>query len=237
MATTFRAAATVVLCALLGCSAQNQPDDPIAELLYCYGRAADAIGEVRVHAGSADATKRARDAGAATLKGCFGDGAVFEYWFPGSAFDAQVAPDADAFPADARWVGPETWADRVSEIFRGAQYDFTQHLLANVRVERSGRNAQVVAYLIAHHIRLGLEPGAPSQCADVATGTYTLDAERVGGVWKGTRLRLTLINFDPYHEAAPGGCLRSAAPITSQDAYWSEPRPTFLGIRPKRSAI
>lgn len=204
-------AAALVALSAAACGPQLGNDDAIVALMHCYGRGTDAIGELRIHAASADPAQAARDAGAAIVGGCFREDASFEYWFPSRAFDQQAAPDSDAFPPDVTKVGPDAWADWVGAVFRSGHYDFTQHMLGNIRVERRGAGAQLVASLIASHFTLGPGAGAPSACADVAMGTYTLDAEHFGGVWKATRLRLTVVSFDPIFEAKPGGCRRSDA--------------------------
>ncbi len=197
----------VALCAAPGC-APSTDDDELTELMLCYGRAADAIGEVRIYGEAPDAAQQARDAGAAIAASCFRDNAVFEYWFPGAPLSAQAAPDAGATPPDVRVVGPVGWAQWVSDVFRGAEYDYTQHALSNLRVTREGATAQVVAYLIGSHFTLSSRRGQPSACADVGMGTYTLDAKRDAEGWLGTRLRLTVLSFDPIYEEDPGACKR-----------------------------
>ncbi len=199
------------LLGVLGCGAPGAGEKPIVDLMHCYARAADAIGEVRIHSANSDPAKAARDAGASIAGKCFREDALFDIWFPGREFDQQAAPDADSFPADVHLVGPDAWADWVSGIFRGSRYDFTQHLVGNIQVEQQGATAQLVASLIVSFFTLGPEPGVPSQCATVGMGTYTIDAERTGGEWRATRLRLTLMSVDPIFEGTPGGCQRPDA--------------------------
>ena len=185
-------------------------EDALKELMLCYAEGTDAIGNLHARLGSLqERIDAARAEGLEVYNTCFVPNALFEAWFPNQPVTDWVAPDADVTPPGVSIQGTEAWMDFVATFFH-AVYDGTQHHIGNIRVNWDGNRAQIVAYLIATHVKLGAMVGSTtvSACSDVATGTYTLDARYKKGGWKVTRLRLTLINFDPVYEPDPGGCAR-----------------------------
>lgn len=175
---------------------RSAANDVIEDLMFCYARGTDAIGD-------ATSQPNPRDAGYAIYRDCFSDDAVFTAYFPGSGFNQRFHP-TEPPPNDmdiVRVLGPEAWADFVNTVFRsavgGQGYDYTQHVLSNLEVKRYHKHAVVTAYLIASHVATG-------QCEEVAKGFYTLRVERIKGRWVVTQLDLTLLTFNPLFEAPPG---------------------------------
>jgi hypothetical protein len=178
---------------------QRQDREAVAELIYCYARGTDAIGDSTTNADP-------RAEGLAIYRKCFAPDAQFRAWFPQQPFDSQTFPNPDAFPdtAPAPFIGPAAWADFVNTVFRGNGYTFTQHMLSNVDVQVSGTRALLTAYLNASHVISGDAIGGPSRCVAVANGTYSLTAEKRRGRWIATRLDLTLITFNPVFQSGAG---------------------------------
>ena len=178
----------------------NRADrEAVADLIYCYARGTDAIG---------DATTQADPlaTGLAIYRGCFAEDAEFRAWFPQQPFDSQAFPNPDANPdtAPAPFIGPAAWAAFVNGVFRGSGYDFTQHIMSNVDVQLHGNRALLTAYLNASHVISGDAIGGPSRCVAVANGTYSMQAEKRRGRWVATRLDLTLITFNPVFQSGEG---------------------------------
>lgn len=174
-------------------SDRRSDTEEVANLIYCYARGTDAIGDA-----TTNADPKAK--GLAIYRQCFTKDAEFRAWFPQQPFDSQTFPDGATTQV---YVGPAAWADFVDGVFRGNGYDFTQHLLGNVDVAVSGRTARLTAYLNASHVVSGSTVGGPSQCVAVANGTYSLTAKKIGSQWRATKLDLTLISFNPVFGCAP----------------------------------
>ena len=129
----------------------NRADrEAVADLIYCYARGTDAIGDATTNADPL-AT------GLAIYRGCFAEDAEFRAWFPQQPFDSQTFPNPDANPdtAPAPFIGPAAWAEFVNGVFRGSGYDFTQHIMSNVDVQLNGNRALLTAYLNASHVISG----------------------------------------------------------------------------------
>lgn len=173
--------------------------DEIADLMYCYGRGTDAIGDSTTNTDPLAA-------GQAIYRKCFTPNAQFRAWFPQQPFDHQAFPNPDAFPdtAPTPFVGPDAWAEFVNGVFRGNGYNFTQHMLSNINVTITGDKARLTAYLNASHVRSGTGIGGVSRCVAVANGTYSMYARRSNGKWLATRLDLTLITFNPVFQSGAG---------------------------------
>ena len=75
-------------------------------------------------------------------------------------------------------IGPEAWADFVESVFRGSNYDRTQHLMGTVRAIVRGNRATMSSYLTsAHHV-------ADNSSVLVVLGTYNDVVVRVRGEWR-----------------------------------------------------
>lgn len=187
------AIAALTLGATAGADSDRRSDsEDVADLIYCYARGTDAIGD-------ATTQSNPRDAGLAIYRECFTQDAEFRAWFPQQPFDSQTFPDPSTTSVT---VGPAAWADFVNGVFRGNGYDFTQHMISNVDVAVRGRTARLTAYLNATHVVSGTEVGGPSSCVAVANGTYSVTARKIGQRWKATALDLTLITFNPVFGCA-----------------------------------
>ena len=173
--------------------------EAVAELMYCYARGTDEIGDATTNADPLAA-------GLAVYRGCFAADAEFRAWFPQQPFDSQTFPNPDAYPdtAPAPFVGPAAWAGFVNAVFRGNGYTFTQHMITNVDVQMQGNRALLTAYLNATHVISGDAIGGPSRCVAVANGTYSMRAEKRRGRWVATGLDLTLITFNPIFQTGAG---------------------------------
>jgi hypothetical protein len=178
---------------------QRADREVVADLMYCYARGTDAIGDATTNADPL-AT------GLAIYRQCFTSNAEFRAWFPQQPFDSQTFPNPDANPstAPAPFIGPVAWAGFVNGVFRGNGYDFTQHMITNVDVQIHGNRALLTAYLNASHVRSGDTIGGPSRCVAVANGTYSMQAVKQRGRWLATRLDLTLITFNPVFQSGAG---------------------------------
>jgi hypothetical protein len=173
--------------------------EAVAEVIYCYARGTDEIGDSTTNADPLAA-------GLAVYRGCFTPDAEFRAWFPQQPFDSQTFPNPAANPdtAPAPFIGPEAWAGFVNAVFRGNGYTFTHHMISNVDVEVNGTRALLTAYLNASHVISGDTIGGPSRCVAVANGTYSLVAEKRGGKWRATQLDLTLVTFNPVFQSGAG---------------------------------
>ncbi len=174
-------------------SDRRSDTEDVANLIYCYARGTDAIGD-------ATTNPHPRDAGLAIYNQCFTQDAEFRAWFPHQKFNSQTFPDPSTTNVT---VGPGAWADFVNGVFRGNGYDFTQHMITNVDVAIRGRTAKLTAYLNASHVVSGTVVGGPSECVAVANGTYSLTAKKFGEQWKATKLDLTLLTFNPVFGCTP----------------------------------
>lgn len=174
--------------------------EAVAELMYCYARGTDEIGDATTNTDPLAA-------GLAVYQRCFAPDAEFRAWFPQQPFDSQTFPNPDAHPdtAPAPFVGPAAWAAFVNAVFRGNGYTFTQHMITNVDLQLEGNRALLTAYLNATHVISGDTIGGPSRCVAVANGTYSMQAEKRRGRWVATQLDLTLITFNPVFQSG-GGC-------------------------------
>jgi hypothetical protein len=152
--------------------------EEIVNLMLCYGRGTDAIGD------STRANPLAE--GAAIYAQCFTNDASFSVWFPGTPFGGPPTLPPSSSPAD--------WAAFVYSVFSNPQtgYTFTQHSLSNFLVTVSGSTGTLTAYLDAAHVR---QANGVVTSVDVAHGTYTLQVQKIQGAWKVKSLALKLINF------------------------------------------
>jgi hypothetical protein len=173
--------------------------EQIANLIYCYARGTDAIGDATTNADPLAA-------GLAIYQPCFTHDAEIRAWFPQQPFDSQTFPNPDANPATAppAFYGAAAWAQFVNSVFRGNGYTFTQHIMSNVDVSVRGQTGKLTAYLNATHVRSGSAIGGPSRCVAVANGTYSADVRKFGDRWKITKLYLTLITFNPVFQSGAG---------------------------------
>jgi hypothetical protein len=171
----------------------------IADLIYCYARGTDAIGDATTNA---DPLAK----GISIYKPCFAPNAEIRAWFPQQPFNAQAFPDPNAFPdtAPPAYYGATAWANFVNGVFRGNGYTFTQHLMSNIRVTIDGDRGTVTSYLNATHVRSGSTIGGVSRCVAVANGTYSGNVKKIDGQWKFTKLYLTLIDFNPVFQSGAG---------------------------------
>jgi hypothetical protein len=173
--------------------------EQIANLIYCYARGTDAIGDATTNA---DPLAK----GISIYTPCMTSDAEIRAWFPQQPFDSQTFPNPAANPATAppAFYGPSAWAQFVNTVFRGNGYTFTQHMMTNVDVRVHGNTGQLTAYLNASHVRSGSAIGGPSRCVAVANGTYSADVRKFGDTWKITRMYLTLITFNPVFQSGAG---------------------------------
>ncbi len=180
-------------------SARPTDREQIAELIYCYARGTDAIGDATTNADPLAA-------GLAIYQPCFAPDAEIRAWFPQQPFDSQTFPNPDANPKTApqAYRGAAAWAAFVNSVFRGNGYTFTQHAMSNVEVSVQGETGRLTAYLNATHVRSGSAVGGPSRCVAVANGTYSAEVRRFGERWKITKLSLTLIAFNPVFQSGAG---------------------------------
>jgi hypothetical protein len=180
-------------------SAGARDKDAIADLMQCYARGTDAIGDATTNA---DPLSK----GNSIYTPCFAPDAEFRAWFPQQPFDAQIFPNPKAFPdtAPAPYYGAPAWANFVNGVFRGKGYTFTQHMLSNIRVTVDGNRGTVTSYLNATHVRPGSTVGGASRCVAVANGTYSGEVKKIEGRWKFTKLYITLITFNPIFQSGEG---------------------------------
>lgn len=179
---------------VIGASAANaQPKRPsdteaIEDLMLCYGRGTDAIGNSTTNANPLEAGK-------AIYKDCFTQDAVFRVWFPGVPFTSLAFPDPTVDPPSDTITGSDNWADFVNGVFRSSGYTFTQHILTNMTVDTHGNNGTLVAYLNASHV---VQASGAVTCIRVANGTYSLRVVKTPDGWRIDSLDLTLISFVPF---------------------------------------
>lgn len=176
---------------------RSSAKDAVAELIHCYARGTDAIGDATTEGDPLGA-------GVAIYEDCFVEDAVFRVWFPHQPFNSQTFPDAALMPPTASADSTFEWANFVNGVFRGNGYDFTQHIISNIDVDVRGNRARATAYLNASHIISGDAIGGQSRCVAIANGTYSLKAERRGGKWLAKSLDLTLITFNPTFQSDTG---------------------------------
>jgi len=172
-------------------TAQTQrPSDKeaIEDLMLCYGRGTDAIGNSTTNANPLHT-------GEVMYAGCFTKDAVFRVWFPGTPFTSQAFPDPTTDPPDDTITGSDNWAVFVNGVFRSAGYTFTQHILANMVVNVHGNGGTLVALLNASHV---VQASHVVTCIRVANGTYSLEVVKTSDGWRVKSLDLTLINFVPF---------------------------------------
>lgn len=186
----------------LACAAQPlnaadlQHKAEIADLMYCYARGTDAIGNASLPDPAA--------AGAAVYTNCFSDDAKFSAWFPGTPFSSDAFPDrAKTPPSLPPITGPAAWARFVNQVFRSKGFDLTQHVISNVAVDVQGDRGSLSAYLVATHV---IQRGNPRavECVQMANGTYSLEVRRGQDGWKVHALDITLINFTPTYASGKG---------------------------------
>ncbi len=174
--------------------------DAVADLIYCYARGTDAIGDATTHADPLAA-------GESIYRKCFTPNAEVRAWFPQQPFNSQTFPDPNAYPdtAPPAFYGPVAWAEFVNSVFRGNGYTFTQHMMTNVDVSFvSGQVARVTAKLNATHVISGTAIGGVSRCVAVANGTYSGEAVKVADRWLLRKMYLTLITFNPIFQSGKG---------------------------------
>ena len=169
----------------------------IADIIMCYARGTDVIGDSKTNTDP-------RGAGLAIYRTCFADDAVFRAWFPQQPFNSQTFPNPSIQPPTSTINGVSAWADFVSGVFRGNGYNFTQHMITNVKVNVHGSKGTLTAYLNASHVIAGDGIGGPSKCVAVANGTYSLNVEKNHGRWRAKSLDLTLLTFNPVFESGTG---------------------------------
>lgn len=180
-------------------SAGARDKDAIADLIQCYARGTDAIGDATTNA---DPLSK----GIRIYKPCFAPDAEFRAWFPQQPFNAQAFPNPKAFPdtAPPPVHGVDAWAKFVNGVFRDKGYTFTQHMMGNIQVTVDGNSGTVTSYLNATHVRSGSTVGGVSRCVAVANGTYSGEVKKIEGQWKITKLYLTLITFNPIFQSGEG---------------------------------
>ena len=185
------AALAVLLIGPHPAAAQSQrPSDKeaIEDLMLCYGRGTDAIGNSTTNADPLHA-------GEAIYAGCFTKDAVFRVWFPGTPFTSLAFPDPTIDPPDDAITGSDNWAVFVNGVFRSAGYTFTQHILTNMVVSVHGSGGTLVALLNASHV---IQASHVVTCIRVANGTYSLEVVKTSDGWRIKSLDLTLIDFVPF---------------------------------------
>jgi hypothetical protein len=162
--------------------------EAIEDLMLCYGRGTDAIGNSTTNADPLSA-------GEAIYAGCFTKDAVFRVWFPGTPFTSPAFPDPTIDPPDDTLIGSNNWAVFVNGVFRSSGYTFTQHILTNMVANAHGNNGTLVAYLNASHV---IQSSGVVTCLRVANGTYSLGVVKTSHGWRVKSLDLTLIDFVPF---------------------------------------
>ncbi len=170
----------------------------LAQLLVCYARGADAIGDGRTN-------HDPEAAGLEIFRKCFTEDATFAIWPAGQPFDNPEFPSrVGTMPPLLIFVGPAAWAKFTNSSFRGAGYDYVQHLVGNIEVKVSGNNASVVGYLNSTHVVMGEGLLAPSQCVLQTNGTYSLRVRKFPSGWKVTSLDLAQFAYNNIIENGEG---------------------------------
>lgn len=179
------------------------PDDyalkaELANLLVCYARGADAIGDAR-------SNRDPEGAGLAIFRECFTDDATFAVWPAGQPFDKPEFPTrVGPMPPLLILPGPAAWAKFTNTSFRSSGYDYVQHLVGNIVVKVSGNNATVVGYLNSTHVVMGEGLLAPSRCMQQTNGTYSLKVRKLASGWKVTSLDLAQFAYNTIVETGDG---------------------------------
>jgi len=169
--------------------AQRPSDkEAIEDLMLCYGRGTDAIGNSTTNADPLGT-------GEAIYAGCFTKDAVFRVWFPGTPFTSLAFPDPTIDPPDDTIAGSDNWAIFVNGVFRSSGYTFTQHILTNMVVDVHGNGGTLIALLNASHV---VQTKHVVTCIRVANGTYSLEVVKTSDGWRIKSLDLTLIDFVPF---------------------------------------
>lgn len=172
----------------------------ITELVYCYARGADTIGN-----GSLGDQAEAR--GLAIFEQCFAEDATFAVWPAGMPFNRLEFPDRSGDMPPALLIeGRAAWASMVNTAFRsagGVGYDFVQHNLSNLRIDIDGDRATLTTYLSSVHVIHGA-PGEPIRCRQQANGTYSMQASKQDGNWMIVSLDLAQIANDIIVENGAG---------------------------------
>lgn len=171
----------------------------ITDLIYCYARANDSIGDATTNA---DPLAK----GLSIYRQCVAEDVEVRAWFPQRPFNSQAFPDPNAFPESAPPVfkGIQAWAEHVNEVFRSGHYRFTQHAISNVQVSVEGNRGRLTAYLTATLVVPGTEIAGPSQCVAVANGTFSAETKRRDGRWWITKLNVALITFNKVFQSGKG---------------------------------
>lgn len=170
----------------------------LANLLVCYARGADAIGDGR-------SNHDPEAAGLAIFRKCFTEDATFAIWPAGQPFDHPEFPSrVGTMPPLAIFPGPAAWAKFTNSSFRSSGYDYVQHLIGNIVVKVSGDNATVVGYLNSTHVTMGDGLLARSQCMQQTNGTYSLRVRKFDSGWKVTSLDLAQFAYNTIIESGAG---------------------------------
>src|SRR5262249_34202353 len=149
--------------------AQRPSDkEAIEDLMLCYGRGTDAIGNSTTNADPLGT-------GEAIYAGCFTKDAVFRVWFPGTPFTSLAFPDPTIDPPDDTIDGSDNWAVFVNGVFRSSGYTFTQHILTNMVVDVHGSGGTLIVLLNASHV---VQTNHVVTCIRPANGTYSLHAAK-----------------------------------------------------------
>jgi hypothetical protein len=148
-------------------SSKLEDELEIAKLSLCYARGTDAIGAGKLQLGKK------------TYEDCFTSDAHLALWNPGTPFNG---------PPDYQTNDTDDWAEYAQDVFQGAGYVATQHLVSNIEVDVKGNTATMKTYLLATHV-------LPDGTYDVANGTYEDVVVRQWGKWQIKNRTLKLITF------------------------------------------
>jgi hypothetical protein len=146
-------------------SAEEQQE--ISQVLWgCYAVGADLVGAGDVQ-GAVD-----------TLRQCFADDMQFE----------AIMPPAYANLGFRTAGGAEGFVNVAHQVYRSLRVTRTQHLITNIRVEKTGPNSAVVySSALATHVY-------PDEHVFNATVKFEDEFKRVSGVWKIARKTMTVIS-------------------------------------------
>lgn len=178
VAAALAAALLVFVLSATSASADDRAGDraAIAEMLYCYAYAVDALGNSRPT--TADRDPGLVDA-AGRFKRCLADDAKLQLFFNGR----------EGTPTPAGSGGPVEFAKFVRQYFTAYGYAATQHIVGNVVVTFAGADeASVTSYIQANH---WLDDGRLL----IVPVRYEDRAVRVVGLWKIARRDIIALRF------------------------------------------
>lgn len=175
-----------------------QDREAITDLIYCYARGNDAIG-------NATTNENPAAAGLAIYRECVAEDVEIQAWFPHRAVSALAFPDPSRYPDPPHvYHGLDEWVQHISSLFRSKGYTFTQHVITNVEPKVNGPRGTLTAYLTATLVTSGTIVGGLSQCVTVANGTYSANVAKTKHGWRIQKMYVTLITFNPVVQSGAG---------------------------------